>query len=102
MNESGFSMRIGLAALTVYFSISFGILFLVGDYNEAVSHARAVDAGRLEFATSPKGGCGVDDVYSCYEEWSEPLDVATSTPGVREKTVNAAFSADDAPAILKD
>lgn len=43
MNEMGFSMRVGLLTLSVYFSISFCILFLVGDYNEAVAHAKAID-----------------------------------------------------------
>lgn len=43
MNESGISMRIGLLTLNAYFLISFVILFFVGDYQEALEHARVVD-----------------------------------------------------------
>ena len=43
MNEAGISMRIGLFSLTFYFMASFCILFLVGDYEDAVAHAREFD-----------------------------------------------------------
>jgi MFS-type transporter involved in bile tolerance (Atg22 family) len=43
LNESGFSMRFGLFSLSFYFIASFFILFMVGDYEEAVAHARAFD-----------------------------------------------------------
>jgi MFS transporter, UMF1 family len=43
MNEVGISMRIGLFSLTFYFIASFLVLFLVGDYDEAVAHAREFD-----------------------------------------------------------
>ena len=73
MNEAGFSMRIGLLTLTVYFFISFCILFFLGDYGDAVAHAKAVDEGRREFAVSPPGGLGIDG-YGCYEQWADPLE----------------------------
>lgn len=43
MNEAGISMRIGLFSLTIYFIVSFCILFLFGDYEEAMAHAREFD-----------------------------------------------------------
>lgn len=43
LNEAGFSMRFGLFSLTFYFMVSFFLLFMVGDYEEAVEHARAFD-----------------------------------------------------------
>ena len=43
MNEAGFSMQVGLFSLTFYFATSFFLLFLVGDYNDAVEHARLFD-----------------------------------------------------------
>jgi UMF1 family MFS transporter len=71
MNESGFSMRVGLFALTFYFAISFVILFLVGDYEDAVQHAREIDQGKKEFAVSPTNGL----LVGCYEQWgSHPVD----------------------------
>jgi hypothetical protein len=73
MNEAGVSMRIGLFVLTFYFMISFCILFLVGDYKEAVSHAKEVDEGRRKFATSPINGLGMD-AMGCYEQWADPTE----------------------------
>jgi hypothetical protein len=70
MNEAGYSMRIGLFTLTMYFAISFCILFLVGDYGKAVGHAKAIDEGRRQFASSPINGLGLD-AFGCYEHWSE-------------------------------
>jgi UMF1 family MFS transporter len=72
MNEAGISMRIGLFSLTFYFMVSFCILFLVGDYDEAVAHAKAVDEGRRQFAISPtnRDGC-VNEAYGCYEDWAD-------------------------------
>lgn len=43
LNEAGMSMRLGLFSLTFYFTASFFILFLVGDYWEAIAHAREFD-----------------------------------------------------------
>lgn len=43
MNEAGISMRIAFSSLTLYFIASFFLLFLVGDYQEAVAHAREFD-----------------------------------------------------------
>ena len=48
LNESGFSIRFGLFSLSFYFTASFFILFLVGDYDEAVAHARAFDHSKEE------------------------------------------------------
>ena len=72
MNEAGISMRIGLFSLTFYFMVSFCILFLVGDYDEAVAHAKAVDKGQRQFAISPtnRDGC-VSEAYGCYEDWAD-------------------------------
>mmetsp|Transcript_2899 Transcript_2899/g.7965 ORF Transcript_2899/g.7965 Transcript_2899/m.7965 type:complete len:503 (+) Transcript_2899:118-1626(+) len=50
MNEMGLSMRIGLLTLNVFFSMSFCILFLVGNYEEAVSHAKTVGEGCVPFS----------------------------------------------------
>lgn len=71
MNESGLSMRIGLLSLTFYFMVSFGVLFLVGDYDEAVAHAKEIDEGKAEFASSPKGG-----IHGCYERWPDSMEMA--------------------------
>ena len=43
MNEAGISMRVGFSSLTLYFIASFFILFMVGDYEAAVKHARSFD-----------------------------------------------------------
>ena len=43
MNEAGISMRIGFSSLTLYFIASFFLMFLVGDYKDAVAHAREFD-----------------------------------------------------------
>eukprot|EP00536_Pseudo-nitzschia_multiseries_P016375 jgi/Psemu1/299247/fgenesh1_pm.1096_\ len=43
MNELGFSMRIGLSTLSFYFLTSLCILFYVGDYDQAVLHAKNID-----------------------------------------------------------
>jgi len=75
MNEMGVSMRISLFSLTIYFILSFIILFLVGDYNEAVDHAKDIDEGRLQFAVSPNTGLSID-VYGIYQEWVEEDDIA--------------------------
>jgi hypothetical protein len=74
MNESEFSMRIGLFTLTIYFMISFCILFLAGDCVEVVPCAKAVDEGQRQFAAIPPQGLGIDG-YGCYEDpWAEPLE----------------------------
>lgn len=75
MNEMGVSMRMSLFSLTVYFIISFGVLFLVGDYNDAVNHAKDIDEGRLPFAVCPTTGLGIDS-YGCYQEWVEKDAIA--------------------------
>ena len=74
MNESGLSMRLGLLSLTFYFTVSFGLLFLVGGYDEAVAHAKDVDEGRGEFATTQKSEGG--DAYGCYERWPESMEMS--------------------------
>ncbi|KAL3944205.1 MAG: hypothetical protein SGBAC_001702 [Bacillariaceae sp.] len=48
LNEAGLSMRLGVTSLAVFMLISFSILFLVGDYEQAVAHAKAVDEQRTE------------------------------------------------------
>lgn len=70
MNEMGVSMQIALFVLSLYFMISFGILFWMGDYDQAVLHAKAIDEGHRQFAISPAAGLGIDG-YGCYEEWVE-------------------------------
>eukprot|EP00980_Cylindrotheca_fusiformis_P004692 scaffold993_cov110-Cylindrotheca_fusiformis.AAC.2 len=50
LNEAGFSMRIGVCSLAGFMLVSLLILFLVGDYSEAVAHARTVDEERKQLA----------------------------------------------------
>jgi hypothetical protein len=52
--------------------VSFCILFLVGDYDEAVVHAKTVDKDRGQFAISPtnRDGC-VSEAYGCYKDWAD-------------------------------
>lgn len=50
LNEAGFSMRLGVCSLAVFMLISILILCLVGDYSEAVAHARTVDGERKQLA----------------------------------------------------
>lgn len=52
MNEFGVSMRIGLFSLNIYFLLSFILLFFIGDYREAVTHARDIDEGKIFFTFS--------------------------------------------------
>jgi UMF1 family MFS transporter len=70
MNEMGFSMRIGLLTLSFYFFISFLVLFCVGDYEEAVSHAKAIDEGSIPFTVGPKEDLGAA-IGVCYEQFTE-------------------------------
>jgi len=70
MNEMGFSMRIGLLTLSIYFFISFLVLFCVGNYEEAVSHAKAIDEGRIPFTVGPKEDLGAA-IGVCYEQFTE-------------------------------
>eukprot|EP00934_Nitzschia_sp_Nitz4_P003804 Nitzschia sp. Nitz4//scaffold232_size35869//2212//3840//NITZ4_007802-RA/size35869-processed-gene-0.1-mRNA-1//1//CDS//3329543315//3794//frame0 len=70
MNEFGFSLQVGMFALTGYFFLSLAILTAwLGDYNDAVLHAKQVDEGILPygFCSDALGidGCGF------YEEWLE-------------------------------
>ena len=81
LNEAGFSMRIGLCTLSIYFMISFCLLFLVGDYDKAVEHAKSIDAGRRQFASSPTNGLGLD-TYGCYEQWSDPQETTAANSDV--------------------
>lgn len=53
MNELGISMRIGLFSLNFYFLLSFLLLFLIGDYGNAVHHARVIDEDNV-FQSHPK------------------------------------------------
>mmetsp|Transcript_15261 Transcript_15261/g.24742 ORF Transcript_15261/g.24742 Transcript_15261/m.24742 type:complete len:593 (+) Transcript_15261:32-1810(+) len=69
MNEMGFSMRSGLITLTFYFTVSFFILFLVGDYDEAVAHARQIDEGIIPFAENPDALATA--IGACYEEFAD-------------------------------
>lgn len=47
MNEAGVPMQLGLLTLISYFLVSFTILFFVGDYDDAVAHAKAQDETSL-------------------------------------------------------
>lgn len=67
MNEMGFSMRIGLFSLTVYFTVSFFILFLVGDYKEAVNHAKQIDDGLIPFTADALSHA----IGACYEQFAD-------------------------------
>jgi hypothetical protein len=69
MNKAGISKRIGLFSLTFYSMVSFRTLFLVGDYDEAVAHAKAVDKGRRQFAICRVGS--VSAAYGCYGDWAD-------------------------------
>ncbi len=69
MNEMGFSMRIGLFTLTLFFTVSFFILFFVGDYNEAVDHAKKIDEGLLPFATDALSNA----IGACYEQVADEV-----------------------------
>ena len=52
---------------------------MVGDYTEAVAHAKAVDDGEWTFGCGPNV-CAVDiDSYGCYEKWSEPTEEQFTT-----------------------
>jgi MFS-type transporter involved in bile tolerance (Atg22 family) len=70
MNETGFSMRAGLFTLTFYFAVSFVILFFVGDYNEAVAHAKAIDEGHISFDVTPANDLA-QAIGACYEEFAD-------------------------------
>jgi MFS transporter, UMF1 family len=75
MNEMGFSMRIGLISLTIYFTVSFFILFLVGDYSEAVAHAKQIDDGLIPFTADALSNA----IGACYEQFA---DEAGCQPGL--------------------
>ena len=62
LNEAGDSMRLGVTSLAVFMFISFLILFLVGDYEEAVAHAKAVDEQQRNVYTGVKV-MGTEDEY---------------------------------------
>ena len=49
MNEVNISMRLGLLSLNAYFLLSFLTLFMIGDYEDAVKHARDIDEGKISF-----------------------------------------------------
>ncbi|KAG7353650.1 vacuole effluxer Atg22 like protein [Nitzschia inconspicua] len=67
MNEMGFSMRIGIFSLTVYFTVSFFILFFVGDYDEAVAHAKQIDDGLIPFTADALSNA----IGACYEQFAD-------------------------------
>jgi MFS-type transporter involved in bile tolerance (Atg22 family) len=50
LNEAGYPMRVGVCSLTAFFLSSLLILFLMGDYGDAVTHARAIDEERTKIA----------------------------------------------------
>eukprot|EP00797_Seminavis_robusta_P013016 Sro200_g084820.2 (126) ;mRNA; r:63040-63417 len=68
MNEADISMRIGLFSLTFYCIASFFILFLVGDYEEAVSHARDFDHTK----PSKDDSSSDDDPYEGHRRQRQP------------------------------
>jgi MFS transporter, UMF1 family len=69
MNEMGFSMRIGLFSLTIYFAVSFSILFFVGDYSEAVAHAKQIDEGLISFTSDALSNA----IGACYEHLADEV-----------------------------
>jgi len=70
MNEMEFSMRIGISTLSIYFFTSLCVLFSVGDYDEAVLHAKQIDKGSIPFTVGPKEDIGAA-IGACYEELTE-------------------------------
>jgi len=74
MNEAGLSMRAAFGSLTLYFIVSYCILFLVGDYEEAVAHAREFDH------TKPDSGDEEDDRYPNRRHHHHPHHRDTSLP----------------------
>lgn len=81
MNEMGFSMRTGLFTLTFYFLASFCILFFVGDYKDAVAHAREIDDGLAPFAISPANGLGAA-IGVCYEQFADEAGCQAGIMGI--------------------
>ena len=69
MNEMGFPMRLGMITLCIFFSTSFVILFFVGDYKEAVAHARDIDNGLIPFQADPLSQA----IGACYEQFSDEV-----------------------------
>ncbi|CAJ1954355.1 unnamed protein product [Cylindrotheca closterium] len=63
LNEAGYSMRLGVTSLAVFMLISFSILFLVGDYEQAVAHAKAVDEQQKQLSSGMKTSRTEDDHY---------------------------------------
>lgn len=92
MNETGFSMRIGMISLTIYFAASIVILFFVGDYSEAVAHAKSIDEGLLPFTVSPRQDL-VNAIGHCYEQFADesgicqPALVPSGSQGPLEDSV---------------
>ena len=70
MTELGLSMRIALLGLTIYFFIGFMVLFLVGDYDEAVRHGKQIDEVQLRGTKSIDGDISYDNAV-CYQQWME-------------------------------
>jgi UMF1 family MFS transporter len=82
MNEMGYSMRTGLFTLTFYFLASFCILFFVGDYNDAVEHAREIDDGLVPFTISPANGLATA-IGACYDQFA---DESGCQPGIMDSS----------------
>lgn len=85
INEAGYSMRIGLLSLTIYFSASIIALFFVGNYNEAVAHAKAIDDGAISFSMSKIEFA--DAIGHFYE------DFADDNPELRQSKFSPSFDA---------
>lgn len=90
MNEAGVPMSVGMFTLTIYFMISYMLLNWVGDYDEAVDHAKTIDAEKASAARTPTAGIAMDG-YGCYQGWAEEDDGCYDN-GV--DTINFACSGD--------
>jgi hypothetical protein len=89
MNEMGFTMRLGMITLCIFFSVSFVILFFVGDYYEAVSHARDIDNGLIPFQADPLSQA----IGACYEQFA---DEVVCNPGLLSDDLESTLAMDAA------
>mmetsp|Transcript_3029 Transcript_3029/g.7880 ORF Transcript_3029/g.7880 Transcript_3029/m.7880 type:complete len:626 (-) Transcript_3029:156-2033(-) len=100
MNESGVSMRIGVASLDIFFALSFGVLFFVGSYDEAVEHGRNFVAESSQLGGSQRENeqnkikdLGCSDMESplslCSGEGSIQLSSRSVPDGSEEKIINS-------------
>lgn len=80
MTEMGLSMRIALFGLTIYFFIGFMVLFLVGDYDEAVRHGKQIDQEHHHLHVTKSVDADITyDQAACYQQWMEKDHIPTAT-----------------------